>query len=53
MTKIKVIINLIIFLVSLFLLHYGHRETSLKNLAIMLVGMFGVLYVLYKYNKSN
>lgn len=53
MNKIKVIINLFIFMGSLFLLHYGNKETSLENLAIMLVGMFGVLYVLYKYNKSN
>lgn len=53
MMKIKIIINLLIFILSIFLLHYGNRETGLKNLAIMLVGMFGVLYVLYKYNKNN
>ncbi len=52
MRKFEIYINLFIFLLSMFLIHYGNKETGLKNLAIMLVGMFGVLYVLYKYNKK-
>lgn len=52
MIKKDLYINLIIFIVSIFLIHYGHKETSLKDLAIMLIGMFGVLYVLYRYNKK-
>ncbi|WP_156285897.1 DUF6903 family protein [Oceanivirga salmonicida] len=51
MRKVENLLNLVIFIISMFIIHYGNRETSLKNLLVMLIGMFGVLYVLYRYNK--
>lgn len=52
MKKIEKIINLIIFIVSMYLLHWANKTTSHKNLLIMLLSMSAILYVLFRYTKK-
>ena len=47
-----VIVKLIIFVVSLGLVIYGQRTTGKMELGIMLIGLTGLLGLLYNYNQK-
>lgn len=46
------IVKIIVFLVSLGLVIYGQRTTGKAELGIMLVGLAGLLGLLYNYNRK-
>ncbi len=46
------IIKLIILVVSIGLVIYGQRTTGKMELGIMLIGLTGLLGLLYNYNKK-
>lgn len=50
--KLKNIIRVVLLVVSLLLIIIGQRTISYGSLGIMLVGLAGVLVVLYMYNRS-
>jgi hypothetical protein len=47
-----IIIKLIIFVISLVLVIIGQRNTGKIELGIMLVGLTGLLGLLYNYNQK-
>ncbi|MEG0496760.1 MAG: hypothetical protein RR439_05270 [Carnobacterium sp.] len=46
------IVKLIIFIVSVGLVIYGQRTTGKMELGIMLIGLTGLLGLLYNYNQK-
>lgn len=46
------IVKLIIFIVSIGLVIYGQRTTGKMELGIMLIGLTGLLGLLYNYNQK-
>lgn len=48
----SLIAKIIVFIVCLTLIIWGQRTTGYINLAAMLVGLGGLLGLLYTYNKS-
>lgn len=51
--KLKNIWNTLLFLVSLYLIYYGKKSVGMKNLGIMLLGLIGLVFCLYIYNKNK
>ena len=52
MGNFKNIIMLVIFIISVFLTFIGHKIISYKGLVMMLLGLIGILIVLYLYNQT-
>ena len=52
MGSLKNIIMVVIFIISVFLTFIGHKIISYKGLAMMLLGLIGILVVLYLYNQT-
>ena len=52
MEKNKIIALVIIFIVSMFLVFYGQRTVGYGYLALEVIGLCGVLFVIYCYNKQ-
>lgn len=52
MRTMEKIFNLIIFIISIYILHWANKTTSHKNLLIMLLAMSAILYVLFRYTKK-
>lgn len=52
MGSLKNIIMLVIFIISVFLTFIGHKAISYKGLVMMLLGLIGILTVLYLYNQT-
>ena len=50
--QIKGILKLILFIVSLMFVIYGQKFIGYTGLAVMLVGLVGLLYLLWSYNKK-
>lgn len=46
------IIYLIIFIASLTLVIVGQRNVGLQGTLVMLVGLAGLIFLLYRYNKK-
>lgn len=46
------LLNLIIFIVSIVLIVAGQRNIGPVGLLIMLAGLCGILFLLYRYNKK-
>lgn len=51
--KYKYFFEFIIMSLSLYLVYYGQRKISLSNLIIMLIGVLGILLVIYIYNNDK
>lgn len=49
---IKNLIYLLIFAVSIILIAVGQTNIGLAGLCLMLVGLLGILFLLYVYNKK-
>ena len=49
---LKKLLGLLVILASIGLVIYGQRSISYSGLGIMLLGLAGILLVLYIYNKS-
>ena len=49
---IKVIINIIIFAVSIFLICTAQRHVGPAGLGVMVIGLGGILFLLYMYNRK-
>lgn len=49
---LNIIINLIIFAVSILLICTGQRNIGPAGLGIMVIGLGGILFLLYRYNKK-
>jgi len=50
---LKIILEESIFAVCIGLLIYGHRQTGVRNLAGMLIGLFGLLGLLFINNVEH
>ena len=50
---IRIIINIIAFIVFLSMIIIGQRYIGIPGLCIMLVGLIGLLTQLFLYNKRN
>ncbi len=50
--NIAIIIKLVIFIVCLGLIIWGQKTVSYLNLGAQLVGLSGLLVLLYTYNKT-
>ena len=48
----KNIIMFVIFIISIFLTFIGRKTISYKGLIMMLLGLVGILLVLYLYNQA-
>jgi hypothetical protein len=53
MKKIKILSEAIIFIFSVFLVIKGQSIKNYLGLLIMLIGLLGILFELYLYNKKN
>ncbi len=49
--KTKIMINLLLFIAFMSLIVVGQRTVGYANLALMLVGLAGLLGMLYFYNR--
>ncbi len=47
------VIALIIFIVCIGLIIYGQRTVGYRELGLMLIGLMGMLGLLYAYNKKE
>mgnify|MGYP001337979076 CR=1 FL=1 len=52
MKKLKALIIILGFILSISLIYKGLRITSYFGLAIMLIGLAGLLFELYLYNRK-
>lgn len=50
---LKIIINLIIFIICMFFIINGHSQQTLGNLGKMIVGVFGLIGLLWNYNRTH
>ncbi|CAM3148624.1 DUF6903 family protein [Streptobacillus ratti] len=50
---LKILLYLIMFFLFLKLIIDGQKKVSLENLGIMLIGLFGLITLLYIYNKGE
>jgi hypothetical protein len=50
---IKVVINIVAFVVFLSMIIVGQKHIGIPGLCIMLVGLTGLLTQLFLYNKKN
>lgn len=50
--KLKIIIKIIIFLVSVFLVIYGQRTIGRNYLVLQLIGLAGLIGLLWNYNQK-
>lgn len=48
---VKTLVNVLIFFVSLGLITYNHVQTGQTQLFLMFVGLAGLLYLLWSYNR--
>lgn len=46
------ILYLLVFIISMFLIMSGQRNIGPSGLLIMLIGLVGILLLLYLYNKN-
>ncbi|CAM3072480.1 hypothetical protein STFE110948_00935 [Streptobacillus felis] len=51
--KIKKVIYLILFVLFFKLIVDGQKTVGLKNLGLMLVGLFGLIALLWEYNRGQ
>lgn len=49
---VHLVFNILLFVGGLFLIVKGHQEISLKNLAVMLLGLSMLITLLYRYNQK-
>lgn len=49
---INVIINLVIFVVCILLICTQQRNVGPAGLGLMVIGLAGILFLLYRYNKQ-
>lgn len=52
-TTVKTLIRLLVALASVTLVVWAHRTVSWGSLGLMLIGLAGVLIVLYLYNRDH
>lgn len=50
--KVKTILKIIIFLVSVFLVIYGQKTVGRNYLFIQLIGLAGLITLLWNYNRK-
>ncbi|CRK81311.1 DUF6903 family protein [Neobacillus massiliamazoniensis] len=51
-SSFMIVIKLIVFILCISLIIMGKNEGSKINLAIMLIGLVGLLWLLYDYNRK-
>ena len=51
-SNILIILRIVVFLICLALIIFGQRTTGKFELGIMLVGLAGLLGLLYSYNRK-
>lgn len=49
---VKIIINVVIFIVSIVLICTQQRNVGPIGLVLMVIGLAGILFLLYNYNKQ-
>jgi len=47
---LKMIVIILIFAVCVYLIVYGQRQTGVRELVLMLIGLTGLLGLLFTYN---
>lgn len=52
MSRNKIIALALIFIISLILLFYGQKTVGYGYLALEIIGLCGILFVVYCYNKQ-
>ncbi|NLI89910.1 MAG: hypothetical protein GX366_05835 [Epulopiscium sp.] len=50
---IRGLLRLIIFIISIYLVVHGQKNIGFQGLATMLVGLAGILGLLFVYNKAH
>lgn len=50
---IRIVINVVAFIVFLTMIILGQKDIGIKGLAVMLIGLTGLLTQLFLYNKRN
>ncbi|WP_196762756.1 DUF6903 family protein [Streptobacillus moniliformis] len=50
---LKILLYLMTFFLFLKLIIDGQKRVSLENLGVMLIGLFGLITLLYLYNKNE
>lgn len=48
----KIIINTVIFVISIMLICTQQKNVGPKGLGLMVLGLAGILFLLYSYNKN-
>lgn len=48
----NIILNVVIFCASMVLVVIGQKKIGVPNLCMMFVGLAGLLFLLYRYNKK-
>lgn len=49
---VNIIINIVIFVVCIMLICTQQRKVGLPGLGLMVIGLAGILFLLYRYNKQ-
>lgn len=52
-TSIKIIVNIVLFVLFMFLIITGQKEQTMGHLMKMIVGLFGLILLLWKYNRGH
>ncbi|WP_196812028.1 DUF6903 family protein [Schleiferilactobacillus shenzhenensis] len=51
-TKLKILINAVLFILFMALVIGGQQHIGYAGLGVMLIGLAGLLVLLWRYNKS-
>lgn len=50
---LKIIVNIVLFVIFMFLIVKGHSQQTLGHLGKMMIGVFGLIGLLWNYNRFH